>query len=100
MSIVLDLTPAEEETLLREAGAHHVDVVTYIREKVFPKLPRPNPDGNRDPGGQVYHIDSALAVLDALEKPEYRITDDDWDALTQGIEDARPGQRSVFSQGT
>lgn len=100
MSIVLELTPAEEEALRRGAGAHHVDVVTYIRAKVFPKVERPNPDGNRDPNGQVYRVDSALAVLDALEKPEFQVTESEWEALTKGIEQSRPGQRSVFGPGT
>lgn len=87
MSIVLELTPAEEATLNREASAHHVDLITYIRGKVFAGA-RPNPDGNRDPNGQVYTIGGALAALDALEDPAYQVTEEQWQELTQGVEAA------------
>ena len=99
MSVVLELSPAEEETLSREAAARRMNVTDYIREKVFSPPALPSPDGNLDPDGQTYSISRALSALEELGKPEYVITEDEWAAFMQGIDESRPGQRSIFESG-
>ena len=97
MSITLELTEEEEVTLRQKAAARQMDIVAYIREKVF--VLAPNPDGNVDPDGQVYSVARALAVLEELGKPEHQVSDAEWEAFQRGIDDARPGQRSIYGQG-
>lgn len=101
MSIVLELTPFEEDALRREAAARRTDIVTLIREKVFathPKSP-PNPNGNQDPDDSSYSIERALAALDEIGKPEYFVSDAEWESFATGIDDARPGQRAIYKTG-
>jgi hypothetical protein len=115
VSITLELTP-EEESLLREAAASEgKDVATLVRQRVFGTAanvaPRPLTDeeiterrrravdGHVDPDGSVYRIDEIPYMLDTLPHTVEPVSDEQWEAFKRGIDEARPGQRSIFGEG-
>ncbi len=53
-------------------------------------------EGNRDPNGHIYRVEDALNALRQLRQDASPISEEQWEAFESGVDEARPGQRSIF----